>query len=145
VSRDQELPERGLTLVELLVVMAIVAFLGAMLMSHLGPLAKDDSRRAATQGLVHKSILAIEGYHTELRQMPPNLSSLLATRTRTMIVGDPNDPRSVRTETLPPFLEVEKDHISSDGKEILDAWGSPLHYDPSRSTGMVWSDHVNGE
>jgi type II secretory pathway pseudopilin PulG len=134
---------RGLTLIELLVVMAIIMFLAYILVAHLAPSARRKTYESATKALIASCELALQGYRSEMGQYPPDLKTLLAPRTRTIVTGDPNDPRSLREVTHPPFLVLAKEQISLDGKDILDAWGDPLQYDPTRATGLVRSKNVD--
>ncbi|MEZ0229597.1 MAG: type II secretion system protein [Planctomycetota bacterium] len=135
---------RGLTLIELLVVIAIIMFLSFFLIANLARSARIKTYDAATRALVASCEVALTGYKSEFGVYPPDLKSLLAPRTRTVVTGDPNDPRSVREITHPPFLVLAKEQISLDGKDILDAWNDPLLYDPARATGIVWSKNVIG-
>jgi len=137
--------KRGLTLIELLVVMGIIIFLSAFLIAHLAPAANLQAKNSATRALIAQTELALGAYRSEMGAFPPDLQTLMKQRTKTITIGsDPNDPRSVREVTFPPFLVLAKEQISADGKDILDAWGDPLHYDATRSKGLVWSDNLPG-
>lgn len=136
---------RAFTLVEILVVIGIVAFLSAFLVTSLSGPSRESARRKATLALVKRVELAVAAYRTELGTFPPDFTYLLTARTRTIVSGDASDPRNVRVSTVGPFLVLEPEHMSPSGKEILDEWGMPLHYDVTRTLGPVWSDNVNGE
>jgi prepilin-type N-terminal cleavage/methylation domain-containing protein len=135
---------KGLTLIELLVVVAIVMFLSSLLIANLASSARRKTYDSATRALVASCEVALTAYRSELGVHPPDLKTLLAPRTRTIFTGDPGDPRSVREITHPPFLVLAKEQISLDGKDILDAWGDPLSYDPTRASGIVWSRNLVG-
>jgi hypothetical protein len=99
---------------------------------------------AGTTGTIQQVELALTAYERDEKHLPPDLKTLLLPRTKTVVIGEASDPRSVRTVTLPPALVLPREQISKDGKDILDAWGDPLHYDPTRTARRVWSDHLNG-
>ncbi len=130
------------TLVELLVVMGIVLALATLIIAHLGPHGRDASRQEATRALVKQVDMAVQSYRTELGAVPPDFTYLLTRRTKTIVTGDASDPRNTVTLSLGPFLVLQKERISPDGKDILDDWDKPLRYDPTRSLGWVWSDNV---
>jgi type II secretory pathway pseudopilin PulG len=141
-ARQVRPSEEGLTLIELLVVMGILVALATLLIAHLGPYSRTASRQEATRALVKRVDMAVQSYKTELGAYPPDFVHLLTRQTKTVVTGDASDPRSTVTLSLGPFLVLPKERISPDGKDILDDWDTPLHYDPTRSLGWVWSDNV---
>jgi prepilin-type N-terminal cleavage/methylation domain-containing protein len=136
---------RAFTLVELLVVLGIVGLLAAFLLSHLGTSSRERARLEATRALIGRLDLALQEYRTELGSFPPDFTYLLTPRTITIVSGDSNDPRNQSSRVLGPMLVLDPERISVSGKDILDFWEAPLHYDPSRALGSVWSDSVNGQ
>jgi prepilin-type N-terminal cleavage/methylation domain-containing protein len=133
---------RGFTLLELLVVMAITLILATLLIAYLRPIAVNQSQKTATRAVIQQCQLAIGAYKAEFGALPKDLQTLLRPNSKTVTTGDASDPRNTRVVTFPPFLVLPDEQISSETKDILDAWGDPLHYDPTRAQGLVWSDHL---
>lgn len=108
---------RAFTLVELLVVIALIVFLaGALVVTVRGVLAR--STHNATLALLARLEIAIESYHAQTGKYPPDDADTTVSANRNLR----NALESVRYE----FKESELDATTG---EILDPWGNILDYD----------------
>jgi general secretion pathway protein G len=120
-------PRRGFTLVEMLVVIAIISVLGALV---LGALAS--ARRRANEMATSATIKLLEGclerYMMDFQDYPPSDGD------ETGIRGTENLYRCLRTEKKEgPYLQDNADIRTCDSNgngetEIADAFGRPIHY-----------------
>lgn len=164
----QESPVAGFTMVELMVTIALIVFLMGMLGMMTGSYLEKASI-ARTEALIARVSLVIDQYHSKVGGFPTDgldgndliteegsiltggaaltftLSQpLILTRTK------PNGEIRVIGED-PPMIEFRSDELSaaSDGDEtarqVLDAWGEPVHYDDVSKGDSGYSPQSDGE
>lgn len=125
---------RGFTLIEILIVMGIMVTLTALIAMGMG-IAKEKARQKATRALISKIKIALESYHSEFRDFPPDgydpgeLTPLGMKGTSALIyylcrplnkityvgagVGvDPTDTRNQVKQRVGPFLELSGQDFS---------------------------------
>jgi prepilin-type N-terminal cleavage/methylation domain-containing protein len=128
----------GFTLVEMLVVIAIIVLLMAILMPVYGKV-RIEAKKKATDGLIRGLGAGLELYKNEFESFPPTpnggadtsddgtLFKYLAGPEGHGIVANAGTPREKRFAS---FLQIPAEFIKSkDGKNVIvDAFGMPIHY-----------------
>ena len=141
----------GFTLLEILVVIAILLTLMTVLAVAVGPAVLERGPEKATRALLRRLVLHIEDYRGATGEYPPDgidssvrnadgesiqgsaalyyaLTSPL--EVRRMVAGV---PRIVRLEPIVERLQdselTDEDPTRPGVREILDRWGTPIHYD----------------
>ena len=143
---------RGFTLVEMLVVIAIISVLGALVLAALGS-ARRRANELATSATLKLLQGALDRYSMDFQDYPPSDGD------ETGIRGSENLYRCLRTETKEgPYLvdtaDVRSCDSNSNGElEIADAWGHALSYlhhrdygstNPNKHTYRLISPGANG-
>jgi prepilin-type N-terminal cleavage/methylation domain-containing protein len=142
----------GFTLVEMLVVIAIISVLGALVLGALGA-ARRRANELATSATIKLLQGALERYNMDFQDYPPSDGD------ETGIRGSENLYRCLRTEKKEgPYLVDNADvricDSNSNGElEIADAWGRTLRYlhhrdygskNPNKHTYRLISSGPNG-
>ncbi|MGD0091153.1 MAG: prepilin-type N-terminal cleavage/methylation domain-containing protein [Planctomycetota bacterium] len=116
----------GFTLVEMLVVIAIISVLSALVLAALGT-ARRTANENATKAIIKLLEGALERYSTDFNDYPPSDGD------ETGIRGSENLWRCLRTEKKEgPYLrdgDIKTCDSNRNGEpEIADAWGRPIRY-----------------
>jgi prepilin-type N-terminal cleavage/methylation domain-containing protein len=145
-------PRRGFTLVEMLVVIAIISVLAGLVLAALGA-ARRTANEKATQATLKLLEGMLERYAMDFQDYPPSDGD------ETGIRGAENLYRCLRTEKKEgPYLVDTADVRTCDSNrngelEIADAFGRPLHYlhhrdygsrNPNKHTYRLISAGANG-
>lgn len=130
---------RGVTLVELLVVVGIICLLLSLLVLTLGKL-RERTRISHVRVLLSQVHAALEAYHLSMRKYPPQtFNGMTETQTlnyylTTAFRKNPNTSAGeVYSDTNGgPFMTFDQQDLAlpaANGlKTIIDPWGSPLRY-----------------
>ncbi len=151
---------KGMTLIEILVVVGIILILMALLGMGMRT-AAGKARSKATKALIGRLQTALESYHAEFRDYPPDgydaevpstdvngvqvgsparrvrgTASLIYFLCRPLVkisyMGDPTDPRSVVKRPSGPFMTLESSNVSRPEAVV---GGQPTKFDP----GYPWN------
>ncbi|MCZ7646522.1 MAG: type II secretion system protein GspG [Planctomycetota bacterium] len=122
----------GFTLVEMLVVLAIVAVLGGLILTAVNA-ARKRSQVNQTKTIILQVEQNLETYASDFHEYPPSDGE-------DGVKGNERMVEALRTEEMNgPYLGAKefyfKDVNNNGLKEIVDAWGRPLHYVHHRDYG----------
>lgn len=147
---------KGFTLVELLVVMAVIAILAAILVPTV-IIVRGTAKKVATKNLLYQVNAATQTYSQEWGNVPPDDApdgAKFVTFSGAVALFDPpNNPLQASSESLcyyltnrnllgAPLLELQKEYQYTDYNgnllpEIVDTWGRPVLYNRGPFTGGV--------
>jgi len=159
---------RGFTLIEMLVVIAIITILAALLVVLIGGIL-DRSKNSATYALIKKMDMACRTYSQEYwSTWPPttpyngsaNLHFYLGNRWIRATQFNPDGTVAAVSKDQKPFVEFKRHELEGNPsnpspgttpKQVIDAWGKPVGYkwpgDPKQSgtDGFdIWSTGKDG-
>ncbi|MFQ5653602.1 MAG: type II secretion system protein [Planctomycetota bacterium] len=156
----------GFTMVELLIVIALIVFLVALVVVNAGDL-RNRAKRESVKSLIQRLGMQLETYHSKVGPYPsdgfdtpvetPQGTRLKSGAALTFALLQPiqltqrlpnGDLRVLGTEE--PVAEFADNDLSEaidddrDARELLDAWGNPLHYDNLEGGASAYSVQDDG-
>lgn len=123
--RTAQRAPRAFTLVEMLVVLAIVAILGGLILTGVNA-ARKRSQINQTQLIITQLEQNLENYASDFSEYPPSEGD-------DGVKGNERMIEALSTEEKNgPYILKKEFHFSDANhnglKEVLDAWGKPIHY-----------------
>ncbi len=122
-KREWRADRRGFTLVELLVVMAVIAVLLALLLPAIQR-ARESARVTQCRNNLKQIALAAHSFHNEFNRLPPGY--LGHSDAQQPIASDPDHPFICVLAHLLPYIEQSNVHrLINDNQFQLDVYGEP--------------------
>ena len=157
-NREPRIQNRGLarafTLVELLIVIAIMAILATILLASLGAV-RSAAKTTNAQSLIDRLGIGLNSYHRDFGYYPPDY---MPASGKYWSFTSPPSLGAVGTACLPPeslwyclanpFLKDASPYVTLAGgesedynknglREVVDGWGSPILYNRARFAGKA--------
>ena len=144
----------GFTLIEMLVVIAIIGILAGFLMPALGK-ARLKAMNSKTESIIRQIETALAMYESDFGRYPVDSDPSVANKDDACDVAEElytavSSQPIINGTAGSPYMEFksdgvcDKDPSSPDGSdEIADAWGNPIYYDLDDNSGAPWHNQYS--